>query len=83
MIFSDDRDKIKDALNSAISLLDKLNYDDQDYYSLEDIKEYFHKNIKNKINYTTILYTIYIYLSNPREVLEKWKHQTLRKILKK
>ncbi len=38
MIFSDDRDKIKDALNSAISLLDKLDYDNQDYYSLEDIK---------------------------------------------
>lgn len=59
MIFSDDRDKIKDALNSAIYLLDKLNYDDQDYYSLDDIKEYCHKNIKNKINYAT---TIYIHI---------------------
>ena len=67
MIFSDDRDKIKDALNSAISLLDKLDYDDQYYYSLEDIKEYCHKNIKNKINRATTVYTIYIYyvLSNP------------------
>ncbi len=74
MIFSDDRDKIKDALNSAISLLDKLDYDNQDYYSLEDIKEYCLKNIKNKINRTTTIYTIYIYyiLSNPDIFVDKF-----------
>lgn len=74
MIFSDDRDKIKDALNSAISLLDKLDYNDQDYYSLEDIKEYCHKNIKNKINRATTVYTIYIYyvLSNPDIFVKKF-----------
>ena len=74
MIFSDDRDKIKDALNSAISLLDKLDYDDPDYYSLEDIKEYCLKNIKNKINRATTIYTIYIYyvLSNPDIFVNKF-----------
>lgn len=74
MIFSDDRNKIKDALNSAISLLDKLDYDNQDYYSLEDIKEYCLKNIKNKINCATTIYTIYIYyiLSNPDIFVDKF-----------
>lgn len=74
MIFSDDRDKIKDALNSAISLLDKLDYDEQDCYSLEDIRGYCLKNIKNKINRATTVYTIYIYyvLSNPDIFVKKF-----------
>lgn len=61
MIFSDDRDKLKSMLNKIISMLDELDYDNQDCYTLDNLQNINSSYFDNFDDYLMSMYTLYIF----------------------